>query len=72
MLLLYRKNFLPSHHTSLSFSFSRRFIYLFVFGCTGSLLLHAGFLELQRVGATLAVVHGLLLAVASPAGEHGL
>ena len=29
------------------------FIYLFIFGCIGSLLLHVGFLWLQRAGATL-------------------
>ena len=28
-------------------------IYLFIFGCTGSLLLHAGFLQLWQVGPTL-------------------
>ena len=29
------------------------FIYLFIFGCVGSLLLRAGFLQLQRAGTTL-------------------
>ena len=29
------------------------FMYLFIFGCVGSSLLHAGFLQLQRAGATL-------------------
>ena len=29
------------------------FIYLFIFGCVGSSLLHAGFLQLWRAGATL-------------------
>ena len=29
------------------------FIYLFIFGCIGSLLLHAGFLQLRQAGATL-------------------
>ena len=28
-------------------------MYLFIFGCIGSSLLRAGFLQLQRVGATL-------------------
>ena len=37
----------------ISFFFKKLFIYLFIFGCTGSSLLHAGFLQLQRVGATL-------------------
>ena len=27
--------------------------YLFIFGCVGSLLLHSGFLQLRRAGATL-------------------
>ena len=30
-----------------------KFIYLFIFGCVGSLLLHEGFLQLWRAGATL-------------------
>ena len=30
-----------------------KFIYLFIFGCVGSSLLRAGFLQLQRAGATL-------------------
>ena len=29
------------------------YFYLFIFGCTGSSLLHAGPLQLQRVGTTL-------------------
>ena len=33
--------------------FLNKFIYLFIFGCTGSLLLCAGFLQLWRAGATL-------------------
>ena len=45
------------------------FIYLF-FGCTGSSLLHMGFLQLRRTGATLAVCV-LLIAVASLVAEHG-
>ena len=36
----------------------------FIFGCAGSLLLHAGFLELQRAGLLSAVLV-FLLAVAS-------
>ena len=40
------------------FSFSSqnhffKFIYLFIFGCVGTSLLHAGFLQLPRAGATL-------------------
>ena len=33
--------------------FKYLFIYLFIFGCSGSSLLHAGFLQLQQAGATL-------------------
>ena len=36
-----------------SISFLFYLFNLFIFGCIGSLLLHAGFLSLQRVGATL-------------------
>ena len=46
--------------------------YLFILGCIGSLLLHAGFLQLQRAGATLVAVCGLLIAVASLVVEHSL
>ena len=35
------------------FLFNKLFIYLFIFGCFGSSLLRAGFLQLRRVGATL-------------------
>ena len=35
------------------FLFFLNFIYLFIFGCVGSSLLHAGFLQLLRAGATL-------------------
>ena len=40
---------------SRTFSFFYKFIYfiLFIFGCVGSSLLRAGFLQLQRAGATL-------------------
>ena len=33
--------------------FKNKIIYLFIFGCVGSSLLHAGFLQLQRAEATL-------------------
>ena len=36
-----------------SFFFLNKFIYLFIFGCVGSLLLCTGFLQLRRAGATL-------------------
>ena len=47
-------------------------ICLFIFGCTGSSLLCAGFLWLWQVGATLVAIYRLLIAVASFAAEHGL
>ena len=37
----------------LKFIFKNKFIYLFIFGCVGSSLPHAGFLQLRRAGATL-------------------
>ena len=48
------------------------FIYLFIFGCAGSLVLHGGLLQLQQAegGYSLAVVCGLLTAV-SLIAEHG-
>ena len=50
-------------------SFSKNF--LFTYGCTGSLLLHSGFLQLWRAGATLVAIHRLLTAVAPLVEEHG-
>ena len=47
------------------------FIY-FIFGCVGSSVLHAGFLQLWRAGATLIAVRWLLIAVASLVAKHGL
>ena len=38
---------------SLNFDFFKKFIYLFICGCIGSSLLHVGFLQLRRAGATL-------------------
>ena len=60
-------------------SFFTNLFYLFIFGCVGSSLLHAGFLQLQRAGATLrcgarasvAVSRGLSSCV-SWAPEHRL
>ena len=43
-----------------------------MFGCVGSSLLHAGFLQLWRVGATLPCGAQILIAVASLVAEHGL
>ena len=42
------------------------------FGCTGSSLLHTGFLQLQKAEVTLVAVRELLLAVASVTAEHRL
>ena len=45
----------------------------FIFGCTGSLLLHVGFSLVVASGGLLFVaVRGLLIAVASLAVEHRL
>ena len=45
--------------------------YLFIFGCTGSLLLHEDFLQWQRAGYFVVAVLRLLIAVASLVAEHG-
>ena len=44
-------------------------LFLFYFGCTGSLLLHTDFLQLQQTGAALSM-HGLLTAVVSLVAEQ--
>ena len=46
--------------------------YLFIFGCTGSLLLFQGFLSLGRVGATLAAAGRPPGQVASRCGAQAL
>ena len=46
------------------------FFNLFIFGCAGSSLLQAGFLQLQQ--ATLVMVAGLLIVVSSLVAEHRL
>ena len=44
-------------------------IYLFIFGCTRSLLLPSDFIQLRRVGSPFCfVVYGLLIVAASPVG----
>ena len=49
------------------------FIYLFIFGCIGSLLLCTrAFSSCGERGVLFVVVHGLLIAVASLITEHGL
>ena len=67
-MILYKKHFLWAKHFSMCFmainSFNSYntcmkqvllffFINLFIFGCVGSSLLHVGFLQLWRAGATL-------------------
>ena len=53
-------------------------MYLFIFGCAGSLLLHMGFLYCGERGLFFAerkllfVVQGLLITTASHIAEHGL
>ena len=51
--------------------------FIFIFGCVGSPLVHAGFLQLRRAGATprgplLAAVRGPPTEAASSAAEHRL
>ena len=52
-------------------SFFKTFIYLFIFGCAGSSLLHAFSLVAAYRGYSLVEVRALLIAKASVA-EHGL
>ena len=48
------------------------FFIIFIFGCTGSSLICTGFfLAVVSRGYSLAVMHGLLIVVASLAVEHG-
>ena len=47
-------------------------MHLFSFGCAGSLLLQAGFLQFRRVGLLFLAGCGLLPAVALLLVEHGL
>ena len=46
--------------------------YLLSFGCAGSSLLHAGFLELQGAGLLFLAAWGLLVAAASLVADRGL
>ena len=50
------------------------FNYLFIFGCVGSSLLHAGFSLAAACGgySSFIAVRGLLITVASLVAEHGL
>ena len=55
-----------------SFLFIDSFLkFIYLFGCSGSLLLGAGFRESHGMGF-FVVVRGLLIAVASLLGEHSL
>ena len=47
-------------------------MHLFIFGCTGSSLLHGLFFSCSKQGLLFVVVHGLLIAVASLNAEHRL
>ena len=48
-------------------------VYLFIYGCIGSSLLHVGFLSsCGEQGLLFLAVHGLLIAVASVVAEHRL
>ena len=48
------------------------FLFIFIYGCPESLLLSMGFLYLQQAGASLVVVRGLLMEMASLVEEHTL
>ena len=48
------------------------FPFFFLFGCAGSSLLQAGFLQLQQWGSSLLAAHRLLLVAALLAAEGGL
>ena len=54
-----------------SFLFIYSFFKVYLFGCTGSLLLGAGLWASHGMGC-FVVVHGLLIAVASFLAEHSL
>ena len=62
--------FLHPVHAGNGHSF--KFIYLFIFGCVGSSLLHTGFLQLRRAGGYSSLQRGLLIVVASLVADHGL
>ena len=55
-----------------SLSFFNVFVYLFILGCSGSLLICAGFSSCGELGLLFVVVPGLLTVVASLVAEHGL
>ena len=49
-------------------------LYIYIFGCVGSSLLHVGFFfsSCGERGLLFIAVHGLLIVVASLVVEHGL
>ena len=49
-----------------------KILFIFIYGCPESLLQSMGFLYLQQAGASLVVVRGLLMEVASLVEEHTL
>ena len=49
-----------------------KILFIFIYGCPESLLQSMGFLYLQQAGASLVVVRGLLMEVASLVEEHRL
>ena len=54
-------------------TFKKKYMYLLIFGCTGSLCYVQTFsLVSGSRGYSLVSVHGLLIAVASPVVEHVL
>ena len=72
-LCIFQEN---NYNTSFIFLIKKNFflnkIYLFIFGCFGSSLLHTAFSSCGERGLLSVVVHGLLAAVASLVAEHGL
>ena len=54
------------------FVFLRLFIYLFIYGCVGSLLRAWAFSSCNKQGLLFFVVRGLLIAMASLVAEHRL
>ena len=58
--------------SSCSIPFLKKIIYLFIFGCAGSLLYEDFSPVVVSGGFCLVVVQGLLIAVASLVAEHRL
>ena len=54
------------------FHFFKKLIYLFNFGCVGTLLRTRAFSSCGDRGLLFIAVHGLLIAVASLVAEHRL